>query len=101
MVSLGGAKLIVFSASPTDRPARPHERDPDPGPADRPTRSGPAGGEVVRSGVAVQLSFSAPRFAVEAEAPRTPPRQPAAEEYASPYTRGRGICQRGAIVIAM
>ena len=48
---------------------------------------------------AVQLSFAAPHFAVEAEPPRTPPRQPAAEDYASPYTRGRGICHRGPIVI--
>ena len=43
-----------MSASPTDRPARPCERDPDPGPADRPTRSGPAGGETVRSVAVLQ-----------------------------------------------
>ena len=47
----------------------------------------------------VQLSFAAPHFTVEAEPPRTPPRQPKAEDYASPYTRGCGICHHGAIVV--
>ena len=44
--------MIVNLSSPTDRPARPRGPGSDPGPADRPTRSGPAGGEIVRSGVA-------------------------------------------------
>ena len=37
----GGAKLILHSTSPTDRPGRPREPGPDPVRSDRPTLSDP------------------------------------------------------------
>ena len=47
---LGGAKLILNLSSPTDRLGRPRGPGSDPGPADRPTGSVAAGGEIVGSG---------------------------------------------------
>ena len=45
------------------------------------------------------LSLVPPLFAIDA-APQTPPRPaPPADEYASPYTRGRNIVHRGALVV--
>ena len=35
----------------------------------------------------------------DAVRPRTPPRRPDPEQYDSPYSRGRGIAHRGALVI--
>ena len=59
----GGAKLILHLSSPTDRPARPRGPGSDPGPADRPTRSGPAGGDTGGSGVADRPTVPGRRWA--------------------------------------
>ena len=59
-----------------------------------------------------QLSLVPPRFSWDSDAeppaplllvqaPKTPPRQPAAEDYGSPYTHGRNIRHRGSTVIDM
>ena len=63
VVLLGGAKLILHLSSPTDRPARPRGPGSDPGPADRPTRSGPADGDTGGSGVADRPTVPGRRWA--------------------------------------
>ena len=42
--------MIIVYTSPTDRPGARRGPDPDPGRSDRPTRSEPAGGEIVGPG---------------------------------------------------
>ena len=51
----------------------------------------------------IQLTLVPPRFAAEASprTPQRPPREPDKENYASPYTRGRGIRHSGVTVVDM
>ena len=55
--------MISHLSSPTDRPARPRGPGSDPGPADRPTRSGPADGDTGGSGVADRPTVPGRRWA--------------------------------------
>ena len=55
--------MILHLSSPTDRPARPRGPGSDPGPADRPTRSGPADGDTGGSGVADRPTVPGRRWA--------------------------------------